>query len=141
MNEDLLRSAFAFAVVALALSTSAAASADVPGPRPVCDAEGLACETCWQSYSDTADDKTRFDECAAPLKAKGYSEGCRHRQGAGDSVFFCAAGAKPEVVTRGGGCGGCALPARDEPLGSGLALAALALTCWSVRRARSRPSR
>ena len=71
-------------LVLTALGVAGVAVADVPGPRPMCETEGLTCESCWQEYGDGADEKTRFESCAAPLREKGFTEGCRHRQGAGD---------------------------------------------------------
>ena len=68
-------------VIGLAFATEA--RADLPGPRPTCDTEGMSCESCWSSYGGEEKDKAAFEACAAPLRAKGLTEGCRHRQGAG----------------------------------------------------------
>lgn len=89
------------------LLSSGAALADVPGPRDECEVEGLGCELCWEHYSANEEDSKAFNECAEPKKAKGLVEACRHRSGAGDSVFFCPQGKSVEKVTRGGGCAGC----------------------------------
>ncbi len=115
------------------------ASADVPGPKPVCDAEGLECSVCWRSYGarSAPDPSDPFEQCAQPLRDKGWTEACRNRQGAGDNVWFCAPGVKPEVVTRGGGCGGCVVGADAELGGVGLVLA-LSVGALLVSRRRER---
>lgn len=107
------RVALGLGVVMALLVTAPAARADVPGPREVCETEGLACEICWQHYGNGPEDEKTFNDCKAPLLAKGYTEACRNRQGAGDNVAFCAPGVAAQKVTRGGGCGGCALGAGD----------------------------
>lgn len=122
------------AIAGLALSTPA--RADVPGPRKVCDTEGLACETCWEHYGASPEDKAAFDKCKEPLVAKGYTEACRNNQGAGDNVVFCAPNTDVPKVTKGGGCGGCSTA-------SGAATDALVglcvgLTLLAARRRRPR---
>lgn len=113
----------------------------------MCEAEGLNCETCWQHYGASPDDQAAFEACAAPLRAKGYEEGCRHRQGAGDAVFFCPKGVRPETVVSGGGCASCTVSAGEhlDLLGAAGALGLYLLT--HARRgskasnAAARPSR
>lgn len=121
------------------LALAAEARADVPGPREVCEPAGLTCETCWESYSSDSADKSTFETCAAPLREKGYTEGCRDRQGAGDQVFFCANGGKPKLVTRnfggGGGCAGCSLGAGQDGT-TAWAAAAAAIAGAAYRRRR-----
>jgi MYXO-CTERM domain-containing protein len=133
-----MKRVFVAAIFGLALSREA--RADVPGPRDECETAGLTCEACWESYSSQAEDKSRFEACAAPLREKGLAEGCRHRQGAGDQVYFCANGAKPKLVTRdfggGGGCAGCAV-AENHGGWAALTFAALALA-GAIHRRRSR---
>src|SRR5690349_16934832 len=85
------------------------AMADVPGPRERCQAEGLGCESCWEHYGQGPEDVARYKACRDPLVAKGFVEGCRERQGAGDTVYFCPPGKKPETKIVGGGCAGCAI--------------------------------
>lgn len=103
------------------------AYADIPGPRPECATEGLGCEKCWQHYGEGEDEKAAFEACAAPLREKGFQEGCRHRQGAGDAVFFCPKGVRPEtIITGGGGCASCTL-STDQHLDLVGAAAALGL--------------
>ncbi len=122
------------------LSFAHEARADLPGPRPTCETEGLTCETCWEHYGADEQEKAAFESCAAPLREKGLTEGCRHRQGAGDQVFFCANGAKPPIVTRGpggGGCGGCAVGADGDGPTLAMVLAGLAVA-GAARRRRAR---
>lgn len=95
---------------------------------------------CWQSYGggDAPNPEDPFEKCATPLRQKGWVEACRNRQGAGDNVYFCAAGQKPEIVTRGG-CAGCA--AEPAPtfgaLSTGLLLGlAAAVVAWRRRSSR-----
>ncbi|MBK8253763.1 MAG: hypothetical protein IPK82_13985 [Polyangiaceae bacterium] len=113
------------------------ARADVPGPREECEVDGLGCEACWQSYGSGEDDQKAFNECAEKLKAKGLSEACRHRQGAGDSVFFCPAGVNAGKTVKGGGCGACSVGSEgDLPLSLSLgALLAVSLV-YARRRLR-----
>ena len=106
------------------------AHADVAGPRDVCETEGLQCETCWEHYGDDPGGNEAFNKCKEALTAKGYTESCRNRQGAGDNVVFCAPGTEAHKVTKGGGCGGCSLgegAATNALLGVSLTLALLAL--------------
>lgn len=121
--------------VALALVGAAgAARADVPGPKPVCDASASpACQVCWQSYGGGGDNPA-FDQCAAPLRDKGFVEACRNRQGAGDNVWFCPQGIKMETKVTGGGCAGCAVS--DEGAGGLLALMASMCAIAALRRRR-----
>jgi MYXO-CTERM domain-containing protein len=133
-----MKRVFVVAIFGLALTHEA--RADVPGPREVCEAEGLTCETCWERYGSDAKEKETYEACAAPLREKGYTEGCRDRQGAGDQVFFCANGAKPKRVTRdfgGGGCAGCVV-AGNEGGWPALTISALALAGALYRRRRQR---
>lgn len=111
-----------------------AALADVPGPREVCETEGMACESCWQPYGGP-EEQAGFEACKAPLAAKGYVEGCRNRQGAGDSVYFCAPGATPEKVTKGGGCGACTVGSTSTT-GAFVAMA-IGLGLLAARRRKS----
>lgn len=109
---------------------SGVALADIPGPRDECEVEGLGCETCWEHYGSSPGDAAAFKECSEAKKGKGLREACRHRQGAGDSVFFCPEGKSPEKVTKGGGCAGCSvgeggLSGALAALGLGVGLAAL----------------
>jgi MYXO-CTERM domain-containing protein len=115
---------------------SGPALADIPGPRDECEVEGSGCEMCWEHYGSGESDANAFKECADAKKAKGFSEACRHRQGAGDAVFFCPEGKSVEKVTRGGGCAGCSVGEGGvtgalAALGIGAALAA-------VRRRKTR---
>lgn len=112
-----------------------AARADVPGPREVCETEGLACETCWQHYGSDPDGDAAFAQCKDPLVAKGYTESCRNRQGAGDNVVFCAPGTQAQKVTKGGGCGGCSLG--EGAAGNALLGLSLGLALLAARRKRS----
>lgn len=110
---------------------SGAARADVPGPKPVCDASvATECKVCWQHYG--GGDNSAFDQCAAPLRDKGFVEACRNRQGAGDNVWFCPQGTKMETKVTGGGCAGCAVS--DEGAGGLLALTAAACAVAALRR-------
>jgi MYXO-CTERM domain-containing protein len=130
------RVALGFAVVLGLLSAGSPARADLPGPREVCETDGLACETCWQHYGASPENDETFNKCKEPLLAKGYKETCRNRQGAGDNVVFCAPGVTAPKVTKGGGCGGCAIGAGDL---SNAALAALAgLGALALRRRKAR---
>nr|WP_240807087.1 MYXO-CTERM sorting domain-containing protein [Polyangium spumosum] len=116
------------------------AAADVPGPRNECDVEGLGCQSCWGHYGDSPSDKEQFELCAAPLREKGLVEACRHRQGAGDSVFFCPAGVKPETRVVGGGCGACASAGAAGGAGMVVFLAGMGIA-WARRRRTSAPRR
>lgn len=116
-----------------------AALADVPGPREVCDVdEKQGCETCWQHYGSDPVAEEAFKKCAEPLLAKGFSEACRHRQGAGDEVYYCPAGTEVGKTVRGGGCGACAVGAGEAPVGLGAGLLGIALLAVRRRRARRR---
>lgn len=131
----LLRSITVSAIILGSTLTSSVVLADVPGPKPQCDVEGLGCEVCWEHYGASEEDKATFESCAKPLRDKGFEEGCRHRQGAGDSVYFCPKGVKPEIQTVGGGCSGC----QAAPAGGAFgAIASLALALGALRRRRSR---
>ena len=122
--------------VFLAVSMSAgAALADVPGPRDECDVEGLGCESCWESYGKGEEDVKAFSECADPKKAKGLVEACRHRQGAGDSVFFCPEGKNVQKVTVGGGCAGCTVG--GEGLSGALAALGIGVGLAAMRRRKA----
>jgi MYXO-CTERM domain-containing protein len=93
------------------------ASADVPGPRQVCDTEGLTCGSCWDSYGQCPADapasacpeEAEYDKCITAQLAKGYVEACREQQGSGENVYYCPPGTQVQTVTKGGGCGGCSL--------------------------------
>ncbi len=115
---------------------SGAALADVPGPRSECDAEGLGCETCWEHYGSSSADAAAFKECSEAKKAKGLTEACRHRQGAGDSVFFCPEGKTVKTVTRGGGCAGCSVG--EGGLSGALAALGIGIGLAVFRRRRPR---
>ena len=137
-KSSLFASGVSLALFLCGLSFAPGARADVPGPRDVCESEGQACETCWQHYGTSPDDEAAFAKCKEPLVAKGYTESCRNRQGAGDNVVFCAPGAAAQKVTRGGGCGGCAVSsggAANALLGVAAGLGLLAMR----RRKRPRP--
>ena len=122
--------------VFLAVSlSSGAAAADVPGPRDECDVEGLGCESCWQHYGSGEADEKAFTECADAKKAKGLVEACRHRAGAGDSVFFCPEGKGVEKVTKGGGCAGCAVG--EGGLSGALAAVGIGLAVAAMRRRKA----
>ncbi len=130
MSTKRLALGFGFGLVVGLLAVAPPARADIPGPREVCETEGLACESCWQHYGTSPEDAAAFDRCKEPLVAKGYTEACRERQGAGDQVYFCAPGATPQRVTKGGGCGGCTVgsgAASNALLGLAAGLALLAL--------------
>ncbi len=101
--------AVGFGVLLGLFSVAGAARGDVPGPRDVCETDGQTCESCWQHYGTSPEDADAFSKCKEPLVAKGYTEACRNRQGAGDNVVFCAPGSTAQKVTKGGGCGGCAV--------------------------------
>ncbi|MBI4954010.1 MAG: hypothetical protein HY908_18450 [Myxococcales bacterium] len=126
-------------VAAGLLASSTRALADVPGPRARCEVEGLGCELCWRPYGGGAEAEAAFGKCRDTQGEKGLVEACSHRQGAGDNVYFCPAGTKPELAVRGG-CAGCEVGAGargPSALGLGLGLAlALGLGAWWRRRAR-----
>lgn len=122
--------------ILLGLSLSRAAFADAPGPRTVCDVEGLSCESCWQHYGDDPADVEAFKKCSEPLAAKGLTEACRHRQGAGDAVFFCPAGTKVGTTVRGGGCGACSVGSGE--MSAVLAVGALGAALLGLRRRKAR---
>lgn len=127
------------ALLALLATTALApaALADVPGPREVCDAEDLPCVTCWQHYGSDPRAAEAYASCRDQATAKGLVEGCRHRTGAGDTVFFCPPGAKPELKTRwvgGSGCRGCAMT--SEAPGAATAVVLVGLGIAIIRRRR-----
>jgi MYXO-CTERM domain-containing protein len=127
------------AALLVLLAQSSVASADVAGPRELCDVEGLPCESCWQHYGSNPADEAAFTACREALAAKGLFESCRHRQGAGDTIYFCPPGMSAEKTTRyvgGGGCAGCAT-SNDAP-GAALAALAVGLGIAAVRRRRAR---
>jgi MYXO-CTERM domain-containing protein len=116
---------------------SRAALADLPGPRDVCDVEGRGCESCWESYRrDDAAEQEAFKKCAEALRAKGLVEACRDRQGAGDAVYFCPAGAKIGTKVVGGGCGACSVGSGE--ISAVLAAGALGVGLLAMRRRRAR---
>ncbi|MDI3281836.1 MYXO-CTERM sorting domain-containing protein [Polyangium sp. 15x6] len=122
-------------LLVIAISTfTALAAADVAGPRNVCDADGLDCQKCYWHYGREPGDQTEFEQCAGPLREKGLAEACRHKMGAGDEVFFCPAGVKPETRVVGGGCGGCTTAGAAE--GAGLFVFAAGLGIALARRRR-----
>jgi MYXO-CTERM domain-containing protein len=119
-------------LVGLSLS-SRTALADLPGPRDVCDVEGHGCESCWESYRrDDQAEQEAFKKCTEPLLAKGLVEACRDRQGAGDSVYFCPAGAKIGTKVVGGGCGACSVGSGE--ISAVLAAGALGVALLAMRR-------
>ncbi|MDI1428443.1 MYXO-CTERM sorting domain-containing protein [Polyangium sorediatum] len=121
-------------LLVIALSTfTAIAAADVAGPHNVCDVEGLGCQQCYWNYDRDPGDQPNFDRCAGPLREKGLAEACRHKQGAGDVVFFCPAGVKPETRVVGGGCGGCTTAGAAEGAGMLVFAAGLGIA-WTRRR-------
>jgi MYXO-CTERM domain-containing protein len=122
--------------ICLGLLSATVAYADAPGPRRVCEAEGLECQSCWRSYGKSPEDSARFEACAQPLRDKGWAEQCSHRQGAGDQVFFCPKDVVPKTVTRGGGCGACELGAGTTTTSHGLALGLASLAAFALRRRR-----
>jgi hypothetical protein len=116
------------------------ARADVPG-APRCDAEGKGCEACWREYQEK--DSEQFVACRDAALQRGLKEACRHRQGAGDSVYYCPAGTEVKRTSSGGGCAGCAThaPSGDEPLAWLGVAGALAGLVARGRRARRRAAR
>lgn len=116
--------------------SSRAALADVPGPRSECDVEGQGCESCWQHYGESQEDAEAFKKCSEPLVAKGLVEACRHRQGAGDAVYFCPAGTKVGKTVRGGGCGACAMDPGEASTALGAGALGLGLLAMLRRRSR-----
>ncbi len=123
----------------LGLLAADVAHADVPGPRNVCDVEGLECQACWRSFGGSPEDEAQFSACAQPLRDKGWAEQCSHRQGAGNQVYFCPQGVAPKTVTRGGGCGACEIAAAPSAAVTGLAFGLIAIGV--VRRSRRRGAR
>lgn len=137
------RALLAFSLALGASLLARTALADVPGPREECDADEKAgCEVCWQHYGGAEGEEDPFKKCSDPLVAKGFHEACRHRQGAGDSVYFCPAGVEVHKTIRGGGCGACAAGATESPAplaagAAGIGLLGVALLGRRRRRSRS----
>lgn len=135
------RSAVAFGLWALfgIFVAPAAAMADLPGPRDECEVPETGCEQCWQHYGNGESEQAAYSQCASAAAAKGLKEACRHRQGAGDAVFFCPEGASVPKVTKdvgGGGCAGCSVGSAGGWGGVAALGAAVGLAAWRRRRAR-----
>jgi MYXO-CTERM domain-containing protein len=121
------------AVVVLLLTVSGHAAADAPGPRPVCQAEGKGCATCWRSYGHAERDEADYASCKEAAMAKALVEACHEKQGGGDGVYFCPKGVEIPTRVVYSGCG-CVVGAPSRP--AAILAVAAGLLAFLLRRRR-----
>jgi len=123
----------ALTLVASSLCASGLARADVPGPREVCEDEGLGCTTCTTTPGGDPD----FDKCVSDATAKGLVLACEDGSASVQSSHYCPKGVTvPKSTT--GGSSGCAVGsgAAGELMSAGAALTMIALLALA-RRSRA----